>query len=156
MKEFLKNNLNIILTWLFIFFVAGLGSLFVNLEMAWYEGLNKPSQWIPNIVIPIMWTVIYLSFGIILTILYKNQQINKRIIVLGIINGLMNILWCLVFFTLNQLLLGNIIIILNAFFGILLLCEMVKIKFWYVNILWLYPIWLLLATTLNNALWILN
>ena len=156
MKEFCKNNLNIILTWLFIFLVAGLGSLFVNLGMTWYEGLNKPSQWIPNIVIPIMWTVIYLSFGVIFTILYKKQEINKRIIVLGIINGLMNILWCLVFFTLNQLLLGNIIIILNAFFGILLLCEIAKIKYWYVNILWLYPIWLLLATSLNNALWILN
>ena len=156
MKEFFKVNSSTILTWLFIIFVAGLGSVFVNLGMDWYQSLNKPTEWVANIFIPIMWTIIYLAFGIIFTILFKKQQISKHIIILGLINGLLNIAWCFMFFTLNQLIIGNIIIILNAFFGVLLVCEIVKIKNWYVHILWIYPIWLFVATSLNNALWILN
>lgn len=156
MKNFLKKNCDVIFLWLFIFLVAGLGSLFVNLGMEWYAGLSVPNEWIPNVVIPIVWTVIYLSFGIILTVLLKKGLTTKKIVILGVINGVLNIFWCLVFFTLNQLLFGNIIIIINTFFGFVLLWELSKIKTWFVNILWIYPIWLLLATALNNALWILN
>lgn len=156
MKDFLKNNLNIIITLVAVFLVAGLGSLFVNMGLEWLEGLNKPSEWIPNFVIPIVWSIIYLSFAIIFSILLKQKLVSKKLIILSIVNGTLNILWCLVFFTLNQLLLGNILIILNAFFGVLLLLEMIKTSKLYVNLLWIYPIWLFVATTLNLSLWILN
>ena len=156
MKDFLKNNLNIIITLVAVFLVAGLGSLFVNMGLEWLEGLNKPSEWIPNFVIPIVWSIIYLSFAIIFSILLKQKLVSKKLIILSIVNGILNILWCLVFFTLNQLLLGNILIILNAFFGALLLLEMIKTSKLYVNLLWIYPIWLFVATTLNLSLWILN
>ena len=33
--------------------VALLGSIFVEMGMDWFDGLNKPTEWIPNIVIPI-------------------------------------------------------------------------------------------------------
>lgn len=156
MKDFLKNNLNIIITLVAVFLVAGLGSLFVNMGLEWLEELNKPSEWIPNFVIPIVWSIIYLSFAIIFSILLKQKLVSKKLIILSIVNGILNILWCLVFFTLNQLLLGNILIILNAFFGVLLLIEMIKTNKLYVNLLWIYPFWLFVATTLNLSLWILN
>lgn len=156
MKDFLKNNLNIIITLVAVFLVAGLGSLFVNMGLEWLGELNKPSEWIPNFVIPIVWSIIYLSFAIIFSILLKQKLVSKKLIILSIVNGTLNILWCLVFFTLNQLLLGSILIILNAFFGVLLLIEMIKTSKLYVNLLWIYPIWLFVATTLNLSLWILN
>ena len=62
MKEFIKNNLSIILTWAFILVVAVLGSIFVNLGMEWFNELFKPKEWIPNFVIPIVWTIIYVLF----------------------------------------------------------------------------------------------
>lgn len=124
--------------------------------MNWFDNLTVPKQWIPNFVIPIVWTIIYLLFAIIISILFKQNVINKKIIWIGIINGILNILWCLVFFTLQQLLLGAIIIIINAFFAIALLIELAKINKWYINFLWIYPIWIFVATVLNNALWILN
>ena len=156
MKTFIKKNLDIIILIIFIALVAGLGSLFVNLGMSWFNNLTTPKQWIPNFVIPIVWTTIYLLFAIIMSILFKQNLVNKKTIWLGIINGILNILWCLVFFTLQQLLLGAIIIIINAFFATALLIELAKIKKWYVNILWIYPIWIFIATSLNIALWILN
>jgi tryptophan-rich sensory protein len=60
------NIIQIILVIVSILVVAVLGSIFVNLGMDWFNSLIRPSQWIPNIIIPIVWTVIYITFGIIL------------------------------------------------------------------------------------------
>ena len=156
MKNIKRETLNIILVVASILIVAGLGSLFVNLGMNWFSRLQTPSQWIPNIVIPIVWTIIYVLFAIILSILYKDNLITKKTTILALINGVLNVLWCLTFFTLEQLLLGNVVILINAFFATALLLNLVKIQKWYVNLLWIYPIWIYIATTLNLALWILN
>ena len=139
-----------------IILVAVLGSIFVNLGIDWFNLLHRPTQWIPNIIIPIVWTVIYLSFAIINYLWLKNGGINKNAVVLMIINGILNVLWCLIFFTLRQLFLGDIVIIVNIIFGILLWVQINKTQKIYSYVLALYPIWLCIATTLNLALWILN
>ncbi len=156
MLNFIKENLRLIITWVVIIVVAVLGSIFVNLGMDWFDSLTKPSEWVPNFVIPIIWTVIYLLFAIVFIFLYKKEVVNTKIIVLGILNAVFNVLWCLVFFTLNQLLLGEIVIIINVVLGALLVAELTKTQLWYTFLLWVYPIWLSIATLLNTAVWILN
>ena len=151
-----SKTLHIILSFVFIAVVAGLGSLFVNLGMDWFNALSKPTQWIPNIVIPIVWTVIYIAFAVINFFWIKNSSIPKTTWILMITNGILNILWCLIFFTLKQTFLGNIVIILNLIAGILLWISIYKAKKLYAYILSIYPIWLSIATTLNLATWILN
>lgn len=136
-----------------VVFVAVLGSVFVNIGMEWFSNIMKPSQWIPNFVIPIVWTAIYLITSIYLI---KNiENLNKTQIWLFVINGILNILWCLIFFTLNKLLLGEIVIIINLIFGYLLLNKL-NLKDWLSKLLFIYPIWLSLASALNTCLWILN
>ena len=146
----------IIISFAVIILVAGLGSVFVNLGMAWFNSLNKPSQWIPNIVIPIVWTVIYLAFAVINFVWLKNDDIPKTTVILMLINGFLNVLWCLTFFTLKQLLIGNIVIVINLIAGFALIVDIFKYKNLYAYILSIYPVWLSIATTLNLALWILN
>ncbi len=152
-KNLIKNT---IISTIFIFAVAALGSVFVNLGMDWFNALNKPSQWIPNIVIPIVWTTIYLTFAIVNYFWFKKGGIPKNVLILMIINGILNVLWCLTFFTLNLTFIGNIVIILNLIFGIALWLNIFKNEKVYGYILSIYPIWLSIATTLNIALWILN
>ena len=147
---------NIIISFVTIFLVAGLGSLFVNLGMKWFDGLVKPSEWIPNIVIPIVWTIIYIAFAIINYLWIKKSGIPKNVVVWLFINAVLNVLWCLIFFTLNQLFLGNIVIILNLVAGFVLLVNILQEEKIYGYILSIYPIWLSDATTLNLTLWILN
>ncbi len=156
MKKIFRENLSVIICIISILIVAGLGSLFVNLGMEWFSQLSRPTQWVPNIVIPIVWTIIYLLFAIVLSILYKNKIVDNTTTVLCISNGILNLLWCLTFFTFNLLLIGNLIIIINTFMATVLLINLTKQKLWFVNLLWLYPIWLYIATSLNLALWILN
>ncbi|MBE5736035.1 MAG: tryptophan-rich sensory protein [Clostridiales bacterium] len=146
----------IILIILGIIVVAGLGSLFVNLGMDWFGTLDRPTQWVPDIVIPIMWTIIYIIFGVILSRWVIKSSVPTSVYVWLIINGVLNVLWCLVFFTLKQTLGGNIIIVLNLIAGFMLWIEINKREPVYSYIIAIYPIWLSLATTLNTALWILN
>ena len=136
--------------------VAGLGSVFVNLGMDWFNALAKPTQWIPNIVIPIVWTVVYLLFVVILIVWQNQTKISNKTLGLLIANGVLNVLWCLVFFTLNLTFFGNIVIILNLIAGFLLVLDIAKQKKLFSLVLLVYPIWLSIATTLNLALWILN
>lgn len=139
-----------------VILVAGLGTLFTQLGMDWFNTLQKPTQWIPGFVIPIVWTVIYISFATILFLWQQNKTLPTKTVVLLAINGILNVLWCLVFFTLNQLFLGNIIIVINTIFGFVLVKDIYKQNNLYGYILSLYPVWLSLATTLNTAVWILN
>lgn len=136
--------------------VAVLGTLFTQLGMQWFDGLTKPTEWIPSFIIPIVWTVIYLAFAIILIKWQNKHPLSKENIILLVINGVLNVLWCLVFFTLKQLFLGNVIIIINALFALRLMFEICKEDAMYGLILSIYPIWLCIATSLNTALWILN
>jgi len=152
-----KNEIvKIIITILSIVVVAVLGSIFVNLGMEWFMTLEKPTQWVPNAVIPIVWTVIYITFAIVLSIWIGKGGLPKSVVILLIINGVLNVLWCLTFFTLNLTLIGNIVIILNLILAFALILNIKKYVPIYALITSIYPIWISIATTLNLATWILN
>ena len=153
----MKNNvLRIVSVVAPIVLVAVLGSVFVNLGIEWFDALVKPSQWIPNWVIPVVWTVIYVTFAIVLLNWSSKEKISTSTKVLLIVNGVLNVLWCLVFFTLKLTFVGNIVILLNLIAGIALRMNIFLHNKNYAYFLAIYPIWLSIATTLNLALWILN
>ena len=153
----MKNNvLRIISVVVPIILVAVLGSIFVNLGLPWFNDLIKPSQWIPNWVIPVVWTVIYITFAVVLLLWTSKESLSKSTVGLLVANGILNILWCLVFFTLKLTFIGNIVIILNLIAGVSLWLNIFMQRKTYAYWLSIYPIWLSIATTLNLAMWILN
>lgn len=139
-----------------ILLVAILGSVFVNLGMEWFSSLKTPSKFVPSFVIPIVWTTIYIVFAIVLCNWVGKENLSVKTVVLLIINGVLNILWCLLFFTLNQTLLGLISIVLLLIASWLLIADIYTHKPIYSYFTIIYPIWVSIATTLNLALWILN
>jgi len=152
MERKLKNQIVAVLA---VVAVAIVGSVFVNLGMEWFGALRRPSQWLPNFVIPIVWTVIYLLVAIYLVVELQNERLKKETAWLFVVNGVLNVLWCLVFFTLNLTFLGAIVIILNLAFGWILYSNLNK-NYILPKLLLIYPLWLSIATGLNVALWILN
>lgn len=152
----MKKNIKIIITILSIIVVAGLGSVFVNLGSEWFNSLIKPSQWISDFVIPLVWSIIYLAFVTILVLWQLKENLPISTFVLLVANGALNILWCLIFFALKQTFLGNIFIVLNLIAGFWLVLDILRQKRVYGLVLMIYPIWLSIATTLNLAVWILN
>ena len=151
-----KDYFKYVIAFSALLLVAVLGTVFVNLGMDWFDTLVKPSEWVPNIVIPIVWTVIYSLFAIYLWFAIKNDRLDAETIALLIANGILNVLWCLVFFTLNSLLWGLIVIIINLILAAVLLIEMQEKDKFFSYFLTLYPVWLSIATCLNLACWILN
>ena len=147
---------NIILALGSVVLVAGLGTLFTQLGMDWYATLQKPSQWIASFVFPIVWTLNYAIIAYILWKLISKGQLDAKKIYLFLANGVLNVLWCLVFFTLEQMFLGNILIVINTYFAFKLTLEIRKENAIYGGLLTLYALWLSVATTLNLAIWILN
>lgn len=139
-----------------IVFIAVVGSILVNIGMDWFNLLDKPNQFIPSFVIPIVWTVIYLTFTIVLCIWTNRQPFKKSTILLLVFNGIFNILWCLFFFTLNQTFIGIISIVIVLILSYLLIVNIFKQKPIYAYFTAIYPLWVSIATTLNLALWILN
>ena len=156
MSKFLKDKWKYIITVLAIVAVAGLGTLFVNLGLDWFKTLSKPSNFIPSIIIPIVWSVIYITYAVILCIWQNKTPLPNKTLILLILNGIFNILWCLFFFTLNNTLLGLVAIIFNLILAIILTIDIYKKVPLYSYLLSIYPAWLCLATCLNLATWILN
>ena len=153
----MKNNiLRIVSIVAPIILVAVSGSIFVNIGMYWFDSLIKPRQWIPNWIIPVVWTIIYLTFAVVLLVWSNKEEIPKPTKTLLIVNGILNILWCLVFFTLKLTFVGNIVIVLNLIAGIILWVNVFLKKRSYAYWISIYPIWLSVASTLNLAMWILN
>ena len=152
----MSKNLKISLSIAAVVLVAVLGSIFVNIGLDWFAELNKPTQFVPSFVIPIVWTIIYILAGVILYNLIKQNNLTSSVRNLFIINGMLNMLWCLVFFALKQTQLGNIVIVINVYFGAYLIYAISITNKNYARLLTIYPIWLMIATTLNTCLWILN
>lgn len=151
-----ENILNYVIGISGVLLVALLGWVFTDMGMGWFDGLQKPMEWIPNSFIPIMWTIIYFVFILYIVHLINKEKDNKRVIVLLVVNGLLNVLWCLIYFALNCLLGGQVVIILNLIASVWLLRAICKTSELYSYILTIYPIWLSIATCLNLAVWILN
>lgn len=139
-----------------ILVIAILGSIFVNIGSDWFNSLQIPNQFVPNFVIPIVWSVIYTIFAVVLCVWINKQKLPKKVFWLLIVNGILNILWCLFFFTLKQTLLGLIAIVALLISAWWLILEIKKhrLDFFYSTLI--YPVWVSLATCLNLALWILN
>lgn len=138
--------------------VAILGSVFTSLGQQWYSTLQRPTEWPPSFLFAIVWTIVYIiTFFALCNSLKEQGQDVKKLVVLAILNGVLNILWCLVFFTLQQLFLGVVVIIFNLVVAFMLVAELKKFArpLWYYLML-IYPLWVSIATTLNVAVWILN
>ena len=156
MIKFFIDNWKYIVIILGIAIVAALGSLIVSLGLDWFQTLTKPSNFVPSFIIPIAWSIIYTAFTIILCLWVKKENLKKDTIILLILNGLLNVLWCLFFFTFKNTLLGLVTIIINLILAILLTINIYKTKPVYSYILSIYPLWLSIATCLNLSTWILN
>lgn len=136
--------------------VAVLGAIFVSLGREWFECLKRPSEFLPTFVFPIVWTAIYLIAGSILYQTCPCRELSRATKNLFAVNGLLNVAWCAVFFGLNMLFFGLVIIVINAVFSYLLVIFLRRDCATCSRIFFIYPLWLTLATFLNLAVWILN
>ena len=124
----------------------------------WYLTLNKPFFTPPNWAFGPVWLTLYLLMGISLFMVW-NKGLNKKtrpaIQIFGLQLGL-NILWSIVFFGLQSIFAGLVVIVL-----LWLAILWTKLRFWKISkpAAWLlvpYIVWVTIATALNAGVWLLN
>lgn len=129
--------------------------LFLMNSYDFYQGLIKPPLAPPSWLFPIAWSILYLLMGIsYYRIIDKSDDILTRQIYR--IQLFFNLLWPIIFFLFHLLLLSSIWIIC------LVILVIIMIYLFYkhdkkASILQIpYLLWILFATYLNIALFILN
>lgn len=132
------------------------GRFLTDTKSDWYVGLNKPSEFLPAAVFPIMWSIIYLAFAVVIFILLHRKQMDAKAVALLAANGVLQLLWSLVYFRFKSVLAGVCVIVLVLAAAIWLILYLDKKGKIYKYLLLVYPLWLTLATIVNTALWTLN
>jgi len=157
-KTVMINSLLLVL-WLGV--ILGVGFTFGYLFPVddWYAALNKSPGTPPNVVFPVVWSLLYISLGVIGWFLCLGLKERKIVylFIIYIVQQILNFVWVPVFQKLHQLVAG--LIILNAMIilnGILIVgLFLVKLKIIGVKtsilgaVLIPYFLWLCYAMHLN-------
>ena len=124
----------------------------------WYASLNKPSFNPPNWIFGPVWSVLYLLMGISLFLVWKQGagKVRNLAISIFLLQLLLNIAWCFIFFYFNRIGLALVIIILLWICIVLMLVLFYKIRpiASFINIP--YLLWVTFAAVLNVGYYSLN
>ncbi len=148
-KPFLK-------AFLLVGLVAVLGNIFTNTKSAWFNSLFLPEFYPPAATFPIVWSIVYLFMAVGLYLIIRSGCCDAECKKLYIINGVLNVLWTIAFFSVNSLVLSVIIFVMLLVFAVLLSKKLYctnKLAF-YLSLP--YVIWLAFAFMLNYAIFLLN
>ena len=121
-----------------------------------YGDMVKPPLSPPSIAFPIVWTILYILMGISYFIATKDNEDNKELDQIYLLQLLVNFMWPIIFFVLEMYFTAFLWIILLLILVIVMIKELLKVNkiSGYLQIP--YLIWLLFATYLNLGITLLN
>ncbi|MBQ7758568.1 MAG: tryptophan-rich sensory protein [Anaerotignum sp.] len=137
--------------------VGGIAAIFTVKGMPFYKTQRKPWFTPPEILFPIVWTILYVLMGIGSALIWKSDTRNKTT-ALKIYAGQLavNFFWSVIFFGLHWyliaffwllLLIALVIRMINAFRSIRPVAAYLQIP---------YLLWCCFAAILNFSIWFLN
>ena len=121
-----------------------------------YNSLQKPPLTPPSILLPIVWTILYVLMGISYGILDSKSLIELKTKIIYSLQLFVNATWSLIFFTLKWRLFAFIwIIILNILVIVMIIDFFKKNK--TAGLLQIpYLLWIIFASYLNLGVYLLN
>lgn len=127
-------------------------------DTIWYDTLAKPYFTPPGEIFAPVWIILYITIlvSLIVFTITKSRKNKFRGYVYFLIQLLLNISWTPVFFSMENIVLALIIIILIDIFLFLTIKEFYKISHSAAGILIPYFVWIIFATYLNIGILILN
>ncbi len=124
----------------------------------WYYSLNKPYLSPPDEIFAPVWIFLYITLAISLFIYMrtKTEQNKQKGYTYFFIQLIFNLLWSPAFFIMSNIGLALVLIIMLDIFTILTIKEFYKIRKISAIILFSYLLWILFASYLNLAYYIIN
>lgn len=122
----------------------------------WYQAMDKAPWTPPGWVFGASWTTIMICFSIYLALLWDEVEDSQSLLFLYISMFILNVLWNPVFFYMQYIGIGLIVIS-----ALTLLVLFMMSKYWsYLKskslLLAPYAIWMCIATSLNAYAWMMN
>lgn len=141
--------------------LVGLLATGVTLEAipGWYAQLNKPFFNPPNWLFGPVWTILYTLMGISAAAIWQvgfNQDRVKHALSVFGIQLMLNGMWSLIFFGFKNTLWAFIEILLLTLAIIFTIQRFKEIKSWTTWLLYPYLLWVIFASILNFAIYLLN
>lgn len=139
-----------------IFLVPG---FIFGMNTDFYKEINKPSFAPPGIVFSVVWSGLYTIQAYFITKVYYNyfnDKEGKKLFWLLVINGVANILYMPIFFSLKSLF-GGFIMSLIIFVTLVLIvykAKLINVKEWYLEIP--YLLWSIFALILSISIYLMN
>ena len=145
--------------WVIVCFAVGLLASYLQNEalMMWYPLLWRSPLTPPNIVFPIVWSILYLLMGISAGLVQGSGHETRRLVMtVFIVQLVFNFLWCITFFTLRNPLLGFLDILLLEAMVLLYIVLSYRVNRLASYLFVPYIAWLLMATYLNLYIYLHN
>lgn len=124
-----------------------------------YDDLKKSLLTPPDIVFPIVWTVLYILMGFAAYRIYMNNKLEKNDYngyFYYLIQLLLNFLWAIVFFNLRLYGISFILIVVILIFIIITTIKFFRVDKIAGSLMIPYIIWVLFASYLTLYIWIFN
>lgn len=157
MLKKLNINKSLIISIIIPLFVGLLSSLLTLNSFSKFSLLDKPPLSPPGWLFPIVWTILYVLMGISSYLIYEENDVHSDCCLkIYLLSLFVNLLWSPIFFSLELRLFAFIIIIvLDLLVAYTIFCYYkVNKKAAYLQIP--YLVWVLFATYLNLAVYLLN
>ncbi len=126
----------------------------------WYPYINKPAFNPPNLVFPIVWPILYLLMGIAVGMIWNHLATNKSLALKALvffgIQLLLNALWSLLFFGMQNPKIAFFELIALFITVLLTYRQFHKVSRPAAYLLIPYILWLAFAGVLNYSIWTLN
>ncbi len=135
-----------------VFLGGYLCSLFTSVGVeGWYASFAKPSATPPNYVFPIMWNILYILLIIATSMILLSPATKLRNLAhfWFIVQEVLQVLWCWLFFGMGQLGLGLIVVAVLYMIVAVMSIIYGKINIWSGRLIYPYALWLLFAVFLN-------
>ncbi|MFW5852747.1 MAG: TspO/MBR family protein [Nanoarchaeota archaeon] len=161
----IKKILNVVVCITIPLLAGFIGSFFTTSKIdTWYSTIAKPSFNPPNWIFGPVWTLLFILIGISLFLVYnskrkddrKFRKLKRNALIIFTIQIVLNMLWSLLFFGLESPTLGlvGIFLLITAIVANIILFYRISKPAAY--LLFPYLLWVLFATVLNFAIFILN
>jgi len=156
----LSNILKLIISIVICQLAGVIGSFFTMDSIpTWYAALNKPDFNPPNWIFGPVWIFLYLLMGISLFLVWRENLKNdhvKSAFVIFMVQLILNTFWSIVFFGMQSITGGLIIILLLWLFIILTIIRFRKVSAIASMLLIPYLLWVTFAAVLNFYIYKLN
>ena len=157
-----KNTKYFLISLISVVVTALLGSFFTSKNMvSWYNNLTLPNLVPPSFVFPIAWNILFILMIIFFYLILVNDSrrtsaLRQKIITLFSIQLVFNVLWVVLFFEFNWLLVSLLEIVLLEVALIYLTLETHKLDKTAAYLLIPYILWIAFATILNLSVFLIN